>query len=185
MYISKIKFINSCFNEEIIHSQLYAAFPSQMGRMLYKKENRIENNKLATYAITFSEKKPFSTDNVEILASNEVTPIFYKNEVFNFEIKLAPEYKMYGKRLPQKINAKRMQYVQNRLESVGATILTEIQEGSRETIRVKHETGIQLITSYIYKGKLIVTNPLLFRDAYKKGIGHNKAYGCGMLLLKR
>lgn len=185
MYISKIKFFNPYFSEETIHSQLYACFPAQMGRMLYKKENSIENNKLATYAVTFSETKPFSTENVEVLASNEVKPAFYENEVFNFEIKLAPEYKMYGKRLPQKVIDKRMEYVQKQLETVGATILTEIQEGSRETIRVKHETGIQLITSYIYKGKLIVTNPLLFRDAYKKGIGHNKAYGCGMLLLKR
>lgn len=185
MYISKIKFTNPCFNEETIHAQLYAAFPAQLGRVLYKKENSIENNKLATYAIAFSEKKPFSTENIEVLASTEVEPLFHENDVFSFAIKLAPEYEKYEKRLPQKVISKRIEYVQKKLESVGANILTEIQEGSKETIRVDHKTGTQLITSYIYKGKLIVTNPSLFKKAYEKGIGHNKAYGCGMLLLKR
>lgn len=188
MYISYVKFLKPTFNEQIIHSQLYAAFPAAMGRALYKKESNIQNGELSLYtiAIVLSEKKPFSTENVEIIKTQEIAVAFQKGEMFKFEIKLNPTYKKpHGNRVPERLFTKRIEYVKRKFEKAGATIIGSPLEHSKEVTKIVHTTGNQLITSYTYTGTIVVDNPLMFKQAYERGIGHCKAYGCGMLLLKR
>lgn len=185
MFISYVKFFKTSFDEGILHSQLYASFPANIGRILYKKENVLNNNCLETYALVFSEKKPFSNDNVIVLKNNEINVSFIEGSIFNYEIKLMPEYKRYGKRLPQKVLKKRIEYVKKHLENAGTCLLTDVKEVSSEVLHVSHKTGMQTLTTYIYKGTIRVDDPEKLKYAYEHGIGHGKAYGCGMLLLRR
>lgn len=188
MYISYVKFLKPSFNEQITHSQLYAAFPANMGRVLYKKESNIQNGALSLYtiAIVLSEKQPFSTENVEIIKTQEIAVAFQKGEMFKFEIKLNPTYKKpHGSRAPERSFEKRIEYVNRKLQDAGASIIGSPLEHSKEVTKIVHTTGEQLITSYTYTGTIVVESPSKFKQAYEKGIGHCKAYGCGMLLLKR
>ena len=44
--------------------------------------------------------------------------------------------------------------------------------------------GSMKFAAYHYQGVLSITNVAVFRDAVQHGIGPEKAYGCGMLLLQ-
>jgi CRISPR system Cascade subunit CasE len=50
----------------------------------------------------------------------------------------------------------------------------------------KNRNGNPLVISTMdFTGTLEVTNPEKFRDALFKGIGHAKAFGCGLMLIRR
>lgn len=187
MFISYITFINPNLNENLIHSQLYSIFPANAGRILYKKETILKDDCLNTVAIVFSEKKPefMETVNVKVCECKEVEPVFKQHEQFKFTIKLNPTFCDGEKRSPQKSIAKRYDFVRRKFENAGATVLGTVTEGRREFFDIHHAKGRQTITAYTYTGTLKVDDTEKFQQAYKKGIGHCKAYGCGMLLLKR
>ena len=185
MFISYVKFMNPSFNEGAIHSQLYACFPANMGRILYKKEKILKNNKIEIYALVYSEKKPFSTPNVTISKSTEVNVEFQEGMMLNFEIQLSPEFTTNGKRMPQKVAIKRIEYVQRKLSNAGLHLIDDAREISSDVLRIKHSTGDYLLHTYVYRGTVVVENAEKLKDAYMHGVGHHKAYGCGMLCLKR
>ena len=185
MFISYIKFKNYSFDEGLLHSQLYACFPSNIGRVLYKKEKTLKNNKIEIYALVYSEKKPFSTANVAILKSTEVDVKFQEGMILNFEIQLSPEFTLDGKRLPQKVAIKRIEYVQRKLSNAGLYLIDDAREISSDVLQIKHKTGDYLLHTYVYRGTAVVKDAEKLKNAYIHGIGHHKAYGCGMLCLKR
>ncbi len=185
MFISYVRFKNPSFDEGDIHSQLYASFPADMGRILYKKEKTLNNDHIEFYALVYSEKKPFSTQDILVIQTTEVDVRFQENNLLNFEIKLSPEISHDGKRIPQKLAFKRIEYVQKKLLDAGLSPIGDVREISSEVLKVSHKTGGYTIRAYIYKGRVIVDDAEKLKSAYEKGIGHHKAYGCGMLCLKR
>ena len=52
-----------------------------------------------------------------------------------------------------------------------------------QSIAAKHPRDIRFST-VDFSGELLVTNPQLFNLALYNGLGHAKAFGCGLLLVR-
>ncbi|WP_433618595.1 type I-E CRISPR-associated protein Cas6/Cse3/CasE [Dactylosporangium sp. CA-139114] len=53
----------------------------------------------------------------------------------------------------------------------------------RQTLTFKRRTSTVTLTTATFDGVLDVTDPEAFRQALSQGIGHAKAYGCGLLTI--
>lgn len=69
-------------------------------------------------------------------------------------------------------------------EKCGFTIAS-CKEEEPSDMRGKRSTGMIVLRTVCFHGVLRVTDAALFRKAYEEGIGPEKAYGLGMLLLRR
>ena len=66
--------------------------------------------------------------------------------------------------------------------------LVDVQENAAERVFAAHPAekgGGMFLDAYQYSGVLAITDAAAFRAAVSRGIGPGKAYGLGMLLLKR
>ena len=81
----------------------------------------------------------------------------------------------------------RLEWLIRKAEQNGFAIL-EVQEFTDEKIKICHTNekgGTMIMDSYRYSGTLTIKDISAFRRAVQEGIGPGKAYGLGMLLLKR
>jgi CRISPR system Cascade subunit CasE len=75
------------------------------------------------------------------------------------------------------------QWLQQRAEKNGFSVLSVIAQGYQQHNFKKRQIKISTLD---YDGILEVTNPELFiNQALHKGIGRSKAFGCGLLMIKR
>jgi CRISPR-associated protein Cas6/Cse3/CasE subtype I-E len=61
----------------------------------------------------------------------------------------------------------------------------KVQKTLRSTIYISKQTGNFSLVGTAFEGVLKITDPALFKAAFRKGIGQGKAYGFGMLMLMR
>ncbi len=81
----------------------------------------------------------------------------------------------------------RLAWLARKAEQNGFELL-EAEECAAEKLNVTHaenDGGTLWLDPYRYTGLLRVTDAALFRRAVRQGIGPGKAYGLGMLLLRR
>lgn len=78
----------------------------------------------------------------------------------------------------------RKAWVTRRLEDRGLKVVTVHEGEKRSTSFVRRGSGKVEYTAYEYTVQAVVSNPQLFYDAWKKGVGREKAYGSGMFLLR-
>lgn len=79
-------------------------------------------------------------------------------------------------------------WLTRRAEQYGFTVRKEQirADGYRKERFKKTQGGRKIQFSILdFNGKLIVTDPVLFSDTLFKGVGPAKAFGCGLLLVKR
>lgn len=110
--------------------------------------------------------------------------------IFSFDIctipskKISREGKKNSARITLKPEGERIKWLQRKADDAGFRILT-IQE--MECVNTygekKAEKNEIFLEGYHYQGQLIVEEEEKFRRAYCDGIGPDKAYGYGMLLL--
>ncbi|MCR4764224.1 MAG: type I-E CRISPR-associated protein Cas6/Cse3/CasE [Lachnospiraceae bacterium] len=81
----------------------------------------------------------------------------------------------------------RLEWLFRKAEQNGFSIL-EVQEFKDEKMNIYHPSdkgGKMVMDSYRYTGSMTIKDASAFRKAVQEGIGPGKAYGLGMLLLKR
>jgi len=109
-----------------------------------------------------------------------------EGSIFCFDFKVMPAKKV---RVPEGKNSKRIylgkaadreEWLLKKAEQSGFKLLSFTEENQAEN-RIKHG-GYK---SIVFKGTLQITDKAKFVNAYKYGIGAEKAFGCGMLLLSR
>ena len=114
------------------------------------------------------------------------------DQVWGFELLTMPFKKTpegdgkNSRRRVLRTREERLAWLARKAEQNGFSLL-EAQEYPGEKLCASHpaEKGGRLfLDSYRYSGVLRITDPALFRNAVKNGIGPGKAYGLGMLLLR-
>jgi CRISPR-associated protein Cas6/Cse3/CasE subtype I-E len=111
---------------------------------------------------------------------------------YSFDILLNPSKKVLredggnSRRTILKTQEERSAWLKRKAEASGFSIEWVREEGGGQKIFGRHDdsTGGEMYIDCIrYKGVLMITDNILFAEAYKKGIGSEKAYGLGLLLL--
>ena len=77
----------------------------------------------------------------------------------------------------------RLAWLARKAEQGGFRILS-VSEEEGETLRAKKTTGTLYLHTTRFAGALEITDPDRFLDAWKNGIGPEKAYGLGMLMVR-
>ena len=70
-------------------------------------------------------------------------------------------------------------------EKYGFRVLEAYIAGKAEMISGKKESGVFTLSGIPFEGVLQISNPDAFRSAFENGIGAEKAYGFGMLMLSK
>jgi CRISPR system Cascade subunit CasE len=73
-------------------------------------------------------------------------------------------------------------WLQSRARNHGFTVIAAGVEAYQQNRAGKRDIRFSTVD---FSGELVVTHPELFQQALFNGLGHSKAFGCGLLLVKR
>lgn len=204
MYISKIYLDNrkqattkALYNRGIMHSTLEGCFDGGRQHPLW----RVEKIGGRFIMLVISRDAPDFSSLVGQIGDERVMPQTksYDNylengvrqgDLMRFRLTANPTIKKDGKRIP--LNMKRTEnhdycatdWLRDRLNDHGAELISgEISVFEKHKIRRNQKT-ITLVSAD-FDGELKVVDRDKFVDALKNGIGHGKAYGCGMITVMR
>ena len=90
-----------------------------------------------------------------------------------------------SRRVFLKDTEERAQWLANQGSKYGFEILQSAEIGIPQNIRIGRSSGAFTISAVAFEGVLKITDDALFWKAWKTGIGPEKAYGLGLLLLMR
>lgn len=199
MYLSKIeltekkrKTLMALRNPNLIHGAISSNYPDI--KILW----RIDQVGKARNLLLLSEEKVDFTPILQQFGKNStqiqtvdisnLMDQFKEGSKWRFRIKANPVYRTKNKKTNRKsychyMNDKdRISWLEKRSEKNGFTIDHVI---IRDTNHIRFQRNKQMVSlaSATYDGILTVSNPELFKNTVKNGIGHGKAYGMGMLSL--
>lgn len=180
-------------NVQDFHRNLMARFQSsrQEAGVLY----RLDLSKREPVVYVLSRYAPQDTGRrdmrlVGIRQMDTTISSFKTGKQYSFDIctipckKVVREGKKNSARIPFGLETERIEWLQRKAVAAGFQILSVQEIGQTETYGKKKEerNGI-FLRGYHYQGQLIVEDEEKFQRAYCDGIGPDKAYGYGMLLL--
>ncbi len=107
-----------------------------------------------------------------------------EGDTFNFEIITAPCASVHGKSLSIKDRDGRLNWLKNQFKNRGADVIL-LREGREFRYNVKTKKNMRpfCFKPRQYSGILRITDKDAFVEMYSRGIGEQKAYGNGMLVL--
>ena len=115
---------------------------------------------------------------------------FRKDQMLRFKLLGCPAVKKTGegknsRRVILKTEEEQLNWLARQGEKYGFRILESCIPGKAEKISGKKSSGAFILSGIPFEGVLQVTDPDMFRNAFEKGIGAEKAYGFGMLMLSK
>ena len=118
----------------------------------------------------------------EVKDTSKIIECFEVGRIYNFNILTFPFKRTNNKRYFLRNANERLEWLQRKAEQSGFQILSVREEdnGVLQGIKGERNTGFSTIN---YIGTLKVTDKELFIKAYTNGLGVEKAYGLGLLLL--
>lgn len=205
MYISQV-FLNTkkhdtaraLYNRNIMHGALEGCFEGERQHPLW----RIDKHAGSYSVLVVSKTIPDFTCFVEQFGIPDIQPQtkaydaflekgVRQGEVMRFHITANPTIKRNGKRIP--LNMKRTEqqhycasdWIKDRLLNHGAELLT-VDISAFESHKISSGQRKITMVSADFDGYLRISDSDKFVNALKNGIGHGKAYGCGMIsVMKR
>lgn len=180
------------------HQALWDVFQDAPARsFLYRREDR--NGQIFLYVL--SETCP-KESNVFIVQTKEFSLNMKTGTKLSFSLRANPTVSRQGKRCDVFMDAKHRM----RLEGM-SNYRTDCEEAAKGWLkRQAQNSGFKLFTVSVdrycqkrvvgkqqliqfstidYSGSLIVTDPGLFLAKLRKGFGREKAFGCGLMLVRR
>ena len=200
MYLSKI-YLNrgkretarAFYNPQIFHGALENCFRGERQHPLW----RIDGDGIRNFMLVVSRDIPdfsafqeaFGYDDRPAITKDYETFLekgFRDGDILRFHLAANPTIKIAGKRIPlnkkgtDKYPYSAVDWAKDRLKKHGA----EVVEVQLSSYKEKTATGNGRKMYYVmaeYDGILRVIDKNEFALALAKGIGHEKAYGCGMI----
>ena len=145
---------------------------------------------LSEQAPVFDEKSARS--GMICAGSRDVTPLealFTEGRIFRFDLLTMPSKKesdrtrKNSRRRILREPAERIAWLERKAEQGGFWVLS-VSDEEGETLRAKKPTGTLYLHTTRFTGALQITAPERFLPAWKNGIGPEKAYGLGMLMVR-
>ena len=187
MYFSKLTVAKmTSIGQYSRHQLIWKLFPSDTKRNFIYSDTKDTN-----VFFIVSKTKPVSTDTLRV-ESKGYSPELKKGRVLSFQLTANPTVTLNGKRHDIIINAKKKglnedSVAKTWLKDKGAingfeVVDTEISGHMKNVMNTK---GRKIsYTSLTYSGCIRVKNVALFEKALFDGLGHSKAFGCGLLMVK-
>lgn len=182
-----------------MHRNIMRLFPSPNSGNIREEEQvlyRVVEHKNALQLYVTSRSKPDLAEarwlKGESCRQRDMQPLldaFADDQVYSFDLLAHPSKKMKGEgknstRVFLRTPEERAQWLHRQGEKYGFRI-AGLREEEPYDLSGKRSTGIMLIRAIRFCGQLQVTDAEAFRLAYQNGIGAEKAYGLGMLMLSR
>lgn len=164
----------------------------QSGQILYR--TNMVQNKLCIYLYAQSPAEHI-LDNCEVQQRNVTSWLesMEIGQIWSFDLiaaptkKVASEGKKNSQRRILRLPQERQEWLERKAEQNGFAIL-QAQELEQLHICGRHKAdkgGVMYHDAYHYQGILQITDGEAFRRAMQTGIGSGKAYGFGMMMVKR
>ena len=190
MYISSILLKHFTNDEQKIHAELLNCFNSNRlkNNILYRKNIYTKPDaNLGLALLVYSDIAPVSTRNAMVQDSTLIEPekTITDGMPLCFSVVASPITKHNGKASAINDPAKRIEWLKNKMRDHGAEIASNIIERPHSLIHMDHKYGRGHISAYTYFGMLRVTNAADFIDLFHTGLGRGKAYGCGLIELRK
>lgn len=137
--------------------------------------------------IMVSTDKPKIPQDFGSSVTKPYTPQIPNNAILTYKITANPTIRLKGKRVPLNLSRTKQQpycavdWLKDRLNANGAKVIT-CSVTSYKTKNAKHNKICFLTTTF--EGQLQVTDCNAFNSVLLQGLGHEKAYGCGLLMVK-
>ncbi|NBD01603.1 type I-E CRISPR-associated protein Cas6/Cse3/CasE [Atlantibacter hermannii] len=187
------------------HQWLWQLFPNQTERQfLFRQEAR----KSGALFYVLSETAPLGHHNIFTVETKPFEPQIYEGLLLHFSLRANPVVTRQGIRsdvmMDAKYHAKKAgvapeEWWQKQQEAACAWLIRQGERkgfcfpGEQELVvayqsqRFIRRNGDKPISfsSVDFSGHLQVTDPSLFLETLKRGLGKSRAMGCGLLLVKR
>lgn len=184
---SQVNTARSMTNEQDMHRNIHALFDSdrQSINALYRF---IPSKDIRSAVICVqSDIMPTSTSDLKVISctdASERISLIKAGMVLKFDVLLRPVKRHEGRSTLIRDMESRIEWVEMLGQKYGFKIET-IREVLRIQKTVFHSgTKTGRVDGYRYVGTLSVQDADLFKKAYETGIGRDKAYGYGMLMLE-
>lgn len=115
---------------------------------------------------------------------------FRKEAVFRFSVLTYPSKKVKGegknsRRVFLRTPEERLDWLHRQGIKNGFSVLEAYEPEKEQRVSGAKATGSFFLSGVTFEGVLRITDPVLFLKAFQKGIGSEKAYGLGLLMLRK
>ena len=158
---------------------------------------RVHRQDAGCFVYIMSESEPIETEEcicngMHVLGCRDVSGmerLFEEGRRFRFQLLTMPYKKVSdgvsknSRRRYLRTPEERIAWLQRKGEQHGFQVL-EVEEQAGELLNSKHKENVLHIPTVKYSGVLCVTDHEHFVQAWRYGIGAEKAYGLGMLMVQ-
>ena len=124
---------------------------------------------------------------------SDISPIldaFSQNRVLHFSILAFPGKKIKSesknsKRVLLRGNEERMEWLKRQGDKNGFELIEAHETAEEQKVSASKTSGEFILSGVPFEGILRITDPALFKKGFAQGIGPEKAYGFGMLMLSK
>ena len=121
---------------------------------------------------------------------SQLLKTFYKDQILQFSLLACPAKKVAGegknsKRVILRGEEAQLDWLKRQGEKNGFNILEAHIAGKNELLYGKKASGEFQIAGVPFEGVLQIKDPDVFRQGFENGIGAEKAYGFGMLMIRK
>lgn len=184
---SQVNAARAMTNEQDMHRNIQALFDSdrQSINVLYRF---IPSKDIRRAVICVqSDVTPTSTSDLKVIScvdARERISFIKKGMLLRYDVLLRPVKRHDGRSTLIRDKKSRTEWVEALAQRYGFEIvaITEVSRTSKTMFHSGERSG--RIDGYRYVGTLSVQDADLFKKAYETGIGRDKAYGYGMLMLE-
>lgn len=201
MYMSKVILdrrspsIRQCLsNCQDMHRNIMAMFESSRKEAGVLYRMNLKNSEASVYVLSQIKPKTVLPHGMDLIGTKEISPLlktFDNGTCFAFDLLTAPtkkvnlENRKNSRRRMLQTEEERLQWLNSKAAN-GGFIINSVQECGREIYYGAHNAengGKMIIEGIHFQGSICIEDREKFINTYTTGIGPEKAYGLGMLLL--
>ena len=192
MYLSKYRLkvdfgnrmvLNDVINSHQMHRSIQDLFNTgrEANHILY---TRHYESPAKAFVYIYSDVEPIKeNDHFEQIYSNKMNLNFQDGQECTFYFACSPVKKNNGKKYELYKDEDRFKWLYRNAKNNGFRIIeSEIKKESRLNVKKDGQKEFS-VQEVVFTGILQITNVELFQKALKNGIGPEKAYGLGMLMV--
>ena len=174
-----------------MHRNLSIAIGENFIYRVFDCRNKIE---ILVISENVPDEAELSKRGYGLISFRDMTPLktlYKEGSVFAFDLLASPAKKIKregsknDKRVFLKTPEERKNWLTRQGEKYGFEILSDVESAEKPSFLVNRNSGTFWFTGVKFEGFLRVTDANLFWKAWEEGIGPEKAYGMGLLVVRR
>lgn len=173
-----------------LHKLLWQAFPNmptERRPFLFRLDGQPRSRFREVLMLSRTEPVNTEAENLELTACKAFRPEFQQGQKLGFKIRANPvkRLKEERKRVPYIREEEQINWLKRQLQTAAEIDSKNILIEGRQDIYFKKDGKAGKIATVGYTGMLEIIEPTTLNELLQKGIGPAKAFGCGLLLVRR